>query len=268
MKFVTKALASAAPFALAFATPVSAQDTPNEADEAMAMMAQMFPVEPLTPEEEARLPLSQQIIEKMIPPGTLGEMMGSMFDGMMGPIMEMAAQASNGDVAKSLGVSRYDLDMTDEALAEVAAILDPVRDERNAAISSVMPAMMQRAMEAMEPSMRKAMSEAYAVTFSDAELQDIDSFFSTESGLSFARKSFTLSSNPRVIGASMEALPAMMEIFGQMEGEMEAATADLPSERTFADLSASELARISELTGLSLEQLEAGMSGEAAEAFE
>ncbi len=257
MKFITKALAATAPLALAFGTPAAAQESEEDV---MAMMAQMFPVEPLTPEQEARLPLAQEIIGKMIPPGTLGEMMGGMFDQIMGPIMQMATQASSGDVAEMLGVSRYELDMSDEALGEVAMILDPVRDERNAAMSAVMPALMTRMMEAMEPTMRKAMSEAYAVTFTDEELVDIDTFFSTESGLSFARKSFTLSSDPRVIGASLEAMPAMMEVFGTMESEMEAATADLPPMRGYEDLSASELARISELTGLSVEDIEAGMA--------
>ena len=124
MKFITKALAASAPLALAFATPAMAQDAEESQEEVFAMMAQMFPVEPLTPEEESRLPISQEIIDKMIPPGTLGEMMGSMFDGMMGPIMEIAAQANAGDIAKSLGVSSYELDMNDKQLAEVAQIED------------------------------------------------------------------------------------------------------------------------------------------------
>ena len=260
MKFITKVLAASAPLALAFATPAMAQDAEESQEEVFAMMAQMFPVEPLTPEEESRLPISQEIIDKMIPPGTLGEMMGSMFEGMMGPIMEIAAQANAGDIAKSLGVSSYELDMNDKQLAEVAQILDPVRDQRSEAVSGVMPALMARVIEAMEPGMRKAMSEAYAITFTAQELQDIDGFFSTESGLSFARKSFTLSSDPRIIGASMEAMPAMMEVFADMESEMEAATADLPPERSYNDLSSGELARISELTGLSLAEIKEGMA--------
>lgn len=266
MKILTPALLASAPLALTFGTPAAAQDGDSQED-AMAMMAQMFPVEPLAPEEQARLPLSQEIIDRMIPPGTLGEMMGSMFDGLMGPIMEMASRASTGDVAKSLGVGAYGLDLNDRQLAEVAAILDPMREERNAAVGAVMPALMGRVMEAMEPSMRKAMSEAYAITFTDEELRDINTFFSTESGLSFARKSFTLSSDPRVIGASLEAMPAMMEIFGEMDSEMAAAMADLPPTRRYEELSSGELARISELTGLSLEDIKAGMiaAGESSE---
>lgn len=266
MKFWKKAILASAPLALTFGTPAAAQDAESEED-VMAMMAQMFPVEPLTPEEEARLPISQEIIDKMIPPGTLGEMMGSMFDGMMGPIMEMASKASSGDVAKSLGVSAYELDLNEKQLAEVATILDPVREERNAAIGAVMPAIMGRTMDAMEPSMRKAMTEAYAITFTDAELQDINAFFSTESGLSYARKSFTLASDPRVIGATMEAMPAMMEAMANMESEMEAATADLPPLRAYEELSPGELSRISELTGLGLEDIKTGMMA-ASEASE
>lgn len=263
MNLIKKALFATAPFALAFAAPAAAQDSQEDV---MAMMSQMFPVEPLTEEEQARLPVSQEIIDKMIPPGTLGEMMGSMFDGIMQPIMEMASTAQAGDVAKLLGVESDQLEMSEEELAEAAQILDPVRDQRNSAISAVMPVMMGRVMEAMEPSMRKAMSEAYAITFTEQELADINAFFSTESGLNYARKSFTLSSDPRVIGASLEAMPAMMEIFGEMEAEMEVATASLPPERGFSDLSQAEISRLAELTGLSAQEIEASMTdGESAE---
>lgn len=263
MNLIKKALFATAPFALAIATPAVAQDSQEDV---MAMMSQMFPVEPLSEEEQARLPLSQEIIDKIIPPGTLGDMMGSMFDGIMQPIMEMASAAQTGDVAKLLGVESYQLEMTEEELAEAAQILDPVRDQRNSAISTVMPVMMGRVMDAMEPSMRKAMSEAYAITFTEQELADINTFFSTQSGLNYARKSFTLSSDPRVIGASLEAMPAMMEIFGDMETEMEAATADLPPERRFSDLSQTEISRLTELTGLSAQEIEASMTdGESVE---
>lgn len=257
MKIFTKALLAAMPFTLAFASPATAQESEEDV---MAMISQMFPVEPLSEEEQARLPLSQEIIDKMIPPGTLGEMMGSMFDGIMQPIMEMASAAQAGDVAKLLGVESYQLEMSEEELEEAAQILDPVRDQRNAAISAVMPAMMGRVMDAMEPSMRKAMTEAYAITFTEQELADINAFFSTESGLNYARKSFTLSSDPRVVGASLEAMPAMMAIFGEMEAEMEAATADLPPERGFSDLSQAEISRLAKITGLSAQEIEAGMS--------
>jgi len=46
----------------------------SEEDEmaaAMAMLSGMFPVEPLTEDQEARVPLARGIVAKMIPEGTM-----------------------------------------------------------------------------------------------------------------------------------------------------------------------------------------------------
>ena len=240
-----------------FAQPVAAQDESEE--DAFAAFAEMFTAEPLTEEQQARLPLAKEIVGKMIPEGTLGEMMGGMFDSIFDPIMEMATSNPKGDVAKMLGVESYELDVTEEQAVELATILDPVWKERNSLMASTMPALMKDMMQVMEPPMRKAMSEAYAVYFNEQELNDIDAFFSTESGLAFARKSFTMASDPRIIGASMEAMPAMMESLGSLETKMEEATADLPAKRSFAELSAEERARIAEITGASVEDIQQTM---------
>ncbi len=229
--------------------PLAAKDeAPDE--QAFSMMREMFKAEPLTAEQEARLPRARTIIAKMIPEGTLGEMMGSMFDGIMKPIMEMANKAPQADIAKQLGLEASDLaGMEEVELAELSSILDPVRDERNARIAAVMPQVMTDLMVVMEPPMRKAMAETYAVHFTDTELADIDAFFSTKSGLSFARKSFTISSDPRIVAGTMEAMPAMFESFARMEEQMKLATAELPKPKVHAELTAGERARISELLG-------------------
>lgn len=241
-----------------FTQPLVAQEE-DSADEAFAAFAQIFATEPLTAEQEARLPLARTIVGKMVPEGTLGEMMGGMFDGIFEPIMEMATSNPKGDVAKMLGVESHELDVTEEQAIELATILDPVWKERNSLMASTMPELMKEMMQVMEPPMRTALAEAYAVHFTNTELADIDAFFSTESGLSFARKSFTMSSDPRIIGATMKAMPAMMESFGDLEARMEEATAQLAAKRGFADLSEAERARISEITGASVDQIQESM---------
>lgn len=244
------------------AVPVQAQDdaSADQQAEMIEAMQAMFPKEPLTAEEESRLPQAKVIIDTMIPPGTLGEMMGGMFDKMLGPIMEMAASNPRGDVARQLGVESSDLELTDEQAVELAGILDPVWRDRTAAIGAVMPGLMKKMMATMEPTMRTAMTEAYAIYFDEQELADIHAFFSTDSGLSYARKSFTMSSDPRILAASMEALPAMMASFADMEAQMEAATAGLPEPRGWGDLSAADRARISALTGLEQDEIEENMA--------
>ena len=79
-------------------------------DETMAMLSGMFPAEPLTAEQQARLPQAQRIIARIIPEGTMGEMMSGMFDQMLGPIMKMADAPATEVVSKGLPFSRTRFD--------------------------------------------------------------------------------------------------------------------------------------------------------------
>lgn len=247
----------AAPAALA------AQDTPPaetsaasaELDRAMEMLGSMFPAEPLTAEQQARLPQAQRIIARIIPPGTLGDMMGGLMDQMLGPIMKLADAPATEVVSKGTGLPTYAIDMEPEQAAEAARLFDPAYAERHEREAALMPVMMRDLMSAMEPTMIKAMSELYAIHFAEAELAGIEAFFQTEIGAAYARKSFTLSSDPRIISATMEAMPAMMEAFAAMEAKLAAAGEGLPAKRSFVDLSPAEQARVAELTGYTVDAI-------------
>ena len=91
--------------------------------EAMAMLGQMFPAEPLTPEQEARLPQAARIINRMIPEGTMGEMMGSMFDNLLGPVMKLADAPAMAALSKGTGLPAYALDLDPEAAAEASLMV-------------------------------------------------------------------------------------------------------------------------------------------------
>ena len=119
---------------------------------------------------------------------------------------------------------------------------------------------MGKMMTATEPVMREAMSQLYAINFDTRELADIDAFFSTESGAAYARKSFTMASDPRMTGAMMQAMPEMMGSFAEIEADMAAAVADLPPVRTYADLDAAQRARLAERSGLEEAASEVGMT--------
>ncbi len=255
------------------APPLAAQDAPTEAEQseaeemqqAMAMLSGMFPAEPLTPEQETRLPQAQRIIAALIPEGTLAEMMGGMFDKMMGPMMNMAGPSSIGTVTEATGLSTFELDLSTEQSDELAQLFDPAWAERQKREMALMPRLMADMMNLMEPGMRKAMAELYAINFNQTELDGIEAFFQTETGATYARKSFTMASDPRILSASMEAMPQIMGSLAGMEQQMAEASADLPAKRSFADLSAREKARVAELTGLSVEDIEARLADEGSE---
>ena len=104
--------------------------------------------------------------------------------------------------------------------------------------------------------MRSVMAEMYAIHFNAEELAGIDAFFATPIGASYARKSFSMTSDPRLMGAMMQSMPEMMGDMGEIEAEIAAATADLPPARGYADLSEGERARLAELLGLTAEDME------------
>ena len=281
----------AAPFSLALlvSAPLAAQDDGAQADDVMiadegemseaapdfmeglaGLFGEMFKVEPLTAEQEARLPIAQSIAAKVLPDGAMGELFKTMTGGFMGPMMEMGPPPASETVAKGLGVSTYELYLEDAEMAEVAKLFDPAYEERGKREQAAAMDQIGTIMAVMEPSMRKAMAELYAIRFEASELADLDAFFSTSTGTKYARESYAMASDPRIMAASMEAMPQMMGTIGGMDAAIAEATADLPAKRAFADLSKREKARIVALTGLSEAEIEEriAMAAEMATAFE
>ncbi|MDT8279330.1 MAG: DUF2059 domain-containing protein [Erythrobacter sp.] len=260
--------AAAAGLALLVATPaLAAQDAtptaPSEADQLAAMsemFSGMFTAEPLTPDQESRLPAAEQLIAKVIPEGTMAEMMDKVYNGVMGPIMAAAPDGATTTLARQIGLPPYALDLGEDQAAELASLFDPAWAERQQREMAIIPAMMKDVMTLMEPGMRKAMAELYAIRFSDSDLAEIDAFFSTTTGAKYARESFLMASDPRIMAASMDAMPALMGMMGDMEARMAESVADLPAVRSFADLSPEERARVAEMTGYSVEDIEANLN--------
>lgn len=248
----------AAGFALLLAPlNVVAQDDEAiaEADIFAGMMG-VFAAEPLTPEQEARVPVARALINQIMPPGSLQDMMGPMFGNFIGPLAEAAEPQASTFVANQLGLSGWDLDMT-EAQAEAAAgLFDPAWREREERKAAAMPAMMASMAGAMEEPIRRVMAELYAIYFTNEELADIGTFFATPSGATYARQSFSMSTDPRMMGAMMQEMEAIMTAVVAMEAQLEASMADLPAPRTLAELTPTERKGLARLVGMTVEELE------------
>lgn len=262
------AMAAPAP-ALAQGKPVSNQQGPADKDpspeEISAMMQSIFKAEPLTAEQRARLPQAEAVIARMMPPGAMQEMMGGMFDKMLGPLAALGIEADSDDIAEELSVEPEELELDDEEAAHIVAILDPSRKERHEMEMAAFERTMSTMMTALEPGMRKGMAEAYAATFTATELTDLDRFFTTPSGAAFARKSYSLASDPRIMSAAFEGMPQIMEQMKAMEAEVKAAVAKLPARRSYDDLTPAQRAEIAQLTGLDQTVIREGMEYAAAE---
>jgi len=261
MKKIVNAMAAAA---LVCAVPTAAQEDPEHSESAMSpgdldefagMMAGLFQTEPLTEEQSARLPAAQAVVGEMMPDGFYGEMMGGMMDKMLRPMLTMFSQPEF-VLGARLTVDAEAIEALEEAeQAELTAMLDPAYQARGDAMVAVLTSRMGGMFTAMEGPMREGLSKAYAVRFDDAQLADIAAFFATPTGGEYARESMALFADPQVMQASMQALPAMMSGFGDIESAMREAMAALPAERGYGDLTEAQRERMAELLDVDPAQL-------------
>lgn len=261
MKKIVNAMAAAA---LVCAVPAAAQEdpehsqsamSPGELDEFAGMMAGLFQTEPLTEEQNARLPAAQAVVGEMMPDGFYGEMMAGMMDKMLLPMLTMFSQPEF-VLGARLTVDAEAIEALEEAeQAELTAMLDPAYQARGDAMVAVLTSRMGGMFTAMEGPMREGLSKAYAVRFDDAQLADIAAFFATPTGGEYARESMALFADPQVMQASMQALPAMMSGFGDIESAMREAMAALPAERGYGDLTEAQRERMAELLDVDPAQL-------------
>jgi hypothetical protein len=233
---------------------------PSDDMQAMAALAGMMgggmKSEPLTPEQQARLPQAEAIIARIMPQGAMAEMSQQMFGGFLSGFGDAMPRGPRFAVADALGLGPADLqDVSEEDAIELAGLLDPAWKEREDVMQGLVSGMMGDMMNLMEPGMRKAMAELYAIRFTSTELAAIEAFFATEAGTKYARESISMASDPRLMSASMEALPAVFASLADMEGRMKERMAGLPEPRRFADLNPKERAQVAKLTGLSVEDL-------------
>lgn len=261
MKKIVNAMAAAA---LVCAVPAAAQEDPEHSESAMSpgdldefagMMAGLFQTEPLTEEQNARLPAAQAVVGEMMPDGFYGEMMAGMMDKMLRPMLTMFSQPEF-VLGARLTVDAEAIEALEEAeQAELTAMLDPAYQARGDAMVAVLTSRMGGMFTAMEGPMREGLSKAYAVRFDDAQLADIAAFFATPTGGEYARESMALFADPQVMQASMQALPAMMSGFGDIESAMREAMAALPAERGYGDLTDAQRERMAELLDVDPAQL-------------
>ncbi|MEN8861169.1 DUF2059 domain-containing protein [Qipengyuania flava] len=261
MKKIVNAMAAAA---LVCAVPAAAQEdpehsqsamSPGELDEFAGMMASLFQTEPLTEEQNARLPAAQAVVGEMMPDGFYGEMMAGMMDKMLRPMLTMFSQPEF-VLGARLAVDAETIEALEEGeQAELTAMLDPAYEARGDAMVAVLTSRMGGMFTAMEGPMREGLSKAYAVRFDDAQLADIAAFFATPTGGEYARESMALFADPQVMQASMQALPAMMSGFGDIESAMREAMAALPAERGYGDLTEAQRERMAELLDVDPAQL-------------
>lgn len=241
----------------------SAQDSSEPSGEQLEQMGELFAglftSEPLTEEQESRLPKATALVDVMMPEGFYAQMMSEIMTGTMGPMLEMMSGAQGAEIVMG---SRLNIDpevtaaLSVDEKTELATLLDPSFSERGNVMQGLMNTMMVEVATLIEPGFKQGMANAYAIRFDAAQLDDIAGFFATPTGALYARENIKLMADPQVMSASMQAMPAMMQQFGDIGAELEAVMAALPPERDVSDLSDEQRARMSQLLGVDAASLE------------
>lgn len=279
-------IAAASLAALALATPLAAQETADEmssesaeadagaeagdekADMA-AIMGDFFPeAEPLTPEQEAALPMAQEVVGQIFPEGTYARMMGDTMKPMMENITSSFTDLPLNQILKLTGLYGEDVgEMGDGTIAEVMAILDPAFDDRTKAVSNITIDLITEVMTEIEPAYRAGLARAYAVRFDETELADLKRYFSTPIGSKYAGESMLIYADPQVMSAMKDLMPAVMGMMPNMIERMGEVNAEFPKPRRYSELTEEEQARLSELLGVAAEDLSTAEPEEEPDSF-
>jgi hypothetical protein len=171
-----------------------------------------------------RLALAGKAVEAMIPPGTMQRMMkhsmGGMENALMGGMLDMKAS----DVC----AEKCDPKDKGKTLRQAMAEKDPHFEERMRITNRVMADEMGAIFTRMEPRLKSAMTRAYARRFTVAELTEINLFFASPAGASFARQSFEMSTDPEMTAEMMAFMPEMMKDMPAIAEKLKKATSHLP----------------------------------------
>jgi Uncharacterized protein conserved in bacteria (DUF2059) len=230
----------------------------EEITAAFGMLSEIFKVEPLTAEQQARLPLGQEMARSIMPEGSFGAAMNETMEPMMTMIMGTVTNDPRIRLAEISGVTTDELaELEDTAAQEALDIFDPQYAARTQRTSDVMVSMVTKLLEAVEPAYRDAMAHALAVRFEEGEMRELLAFFATPVGGKFAAQSFLVQYDSRMLGV-MEAMgPAFVQIMPELIEEVTAIEVEFGSSRDFTELSATERARAARLIGKSVSELDA-----------
>lgn len=252
--------------ALATASPVFAQDDASvdaevqkELDAVGSLFGDMFgSADPLTPEQETRVPAAQAVVLQLFPEGTYAKMMDETMKPMMDGILGNIAGSPAILLMELTGLAPSELTAIDDAqLNEAVALLDPNAKARNAEIADMTLSLISDVVVKIEPSYRAGLARAYAVRFTEDELVGLNTYFSTPVGQKYANESFLIFADPQVMSAMNEMMPAVMEAMPGMMGNVGEIASKYPKGRTFSALSEEEQNTLASLLGVSLEDLAA-----------
>lgn len=176
-----------------------------------------------------RLAIATAIAAQTFPDGTFQKVMAATMNGPSGSAMDSVLDMQMGDLASADGpVTADEQQRARRTMRELMLAEDPHFTERMQITQRVMSTEMGALMTNYEPAMREALAKAYARRFTVEQLTDLQRFFSSPTGRTFAVESFTLASDPELVKSMHGFAPDLIKRMPAIMAKMEAATAHLP----------------------------------------
>ncbi|SFF74738.1 hypothetical protein SAMN05518801_101197 [Novosphingobium sp. CF614] len=242
-----------APALLLTAAPALAAQAPGETEAATE-----------TSIDPARLASARQTVDYVFPLGTYARIMNGTMDKIMDSMMDSMSKMPLKDLAGLSGVDTQKLGSA--SLAEIMEIYDPAYKERLKVTTHTMMAEMIGLMTDFEPEIRDGLAKAYAAKFDAKQLGELNAFFATPTGKSYAADSYIIMMSPEVMEKMQAFMPRMMQQMPAIGEKVKAATAALPAPRKYADLGKAEKAKLAKLLGLAEAELEKQEAAKAKQA--
>ncbi len=233
-------------FSLCTASAALAETAPAPAPQAdTAPQADAAPIDP------ARLAAAQKAVTYIFPAGTYARMMDRTVNGMMKPMLDSMGKLPLKDLAAIGGLSEDQLaKMPESTLEEAMAIMDPAFKERTAAAMPAMFKAMQGLFAEFEPAMQEGLSRAYARQFDAAQLAELNTFFATPTGSTYAANSMLIFTDPEIMRSMQTLMPALMKRMPEIAKDMEKELSKFPKRKTYDDLTSDERKRLMRLLGI------------------
>ncbi|WP_395393383.1 DUF2059 domain-containing protein [Novosphingobium sp. BL-8A] len=233
---------------------------PAMAAEPAATSTQM--AAPASVPDPARLAAAQRTVDAVFPSGTYARMMHGSMDKMMDTMMDSVMRIPLKDLAGMGGVDTSKL--SSGSLHEIMEIYDPAFKQRLTVTNHTMMDNMVGIMTEAEPGIRDGLAHAYANKYTVAQLGELNAFFATPTGKTYAADSYLIMMSPEVMAKMQDFVPKLMKQMPAIMEKVKTATAGLPAPRKYDDLSPADKTRLAKLLGISEGELDKREEAKAA----
>lgn len=220
----------------------------KEIDQAIAMVEKIFAIDTLPPIDPARLTLAQKTTAALVPAGSLEKMVDNMYGTMFRALMAEMGGMSDTSLSIKTGVDGDQIAKMDDASKAAAAdLFDPYRKQREEQITRIVKPLISEVLGDMEAPMRGGMARAYARKLTAPQLTELNAFFATPAGSAYASEWMALQADPEVMVAIIKAVPPLINKFIDRAPQLESQFKDIPKEKTLADFSDADIAKLAKL---------------------